>query len=339
MPLRKLKDHEHRCPANPQNASRRNRVSKTASNGLASGPSHHESMESSESEDHISPDRCGDQPCPLLAQVTSAVTNNIKWVNDVDTEKLPNFRHVEHRLLPNGRGGTGTLAALIAALPAVRASICDPATSAAISLHAWAPLVVYRTAGGRKGWGVRAGSDIAEGTLLCEYSGELISADEARRRLSAADAANAGTYVLAVREVFASSCAAEVVLRTIVDASTCGSIARFVNHACPPPTAAAAAMDSDGSGGPNAEVRVVRVDSGVGHLCLFATCPIPAGTEVTFSYCDPSPSPCPAAAFGSSRRGAGGGDALESEAWSAASGTRCLCGARWCRGWLPAVQI
>ena len=82
------------------------------------------------------------------------------------------------------------------------------------------------------GWGVHAGRTIPAGTPLLTYTGEVISTEETRRRQAAEYDLGPGrtrNYVLTTRE---HSCTH--VLRTNVDATHVGGVARFVNHSCAP---------------------------------------------------------------------------------------------------------
>ncbi|RLN97309.1 hypothetical protein BBJ28_00021000 [Nothophytophthora sp. Chile5] len=130
---------------------------------------------------------------------------------------------------------------------------------------------VVVTACGSKGWGVCAAQRIRQGEYVGQYTGELISSSEARRRYQNRYDREERNYVLALREHVARQDVVALrfdVVRTNVDASSCGSVTRFINHSC----------------APNLEVAAVRVDSYVPRLELFASKPIQRGEELSFDY-------------------------------------------------------
>eukprot|EP00096_Caligus_rogercresseyi_P001210 TRINITY_DN1190_c0_g1_i3.p1 TRINITY_DN1190_c0_g1~~TRINITY_DN1190_c0_g1_i3.p1 ORF type:complete len:1358 (-),score=455.16 TRINITY_DN1190_c0_g1_i3:220-4293(-) len=114
-------------------------------------------------------------------------------------------------------------------------------------------MIVFRTE--NMGWGVRALKDIAKGTFVCEYVGEIISDSEADTRedsyLFDLDYREGETYC--------------------IDANRFGNIARFINHSC------------------NPSLTPVKVfsdhqDLRFPHIALFANRDIPKGTELGFDY-------------------------------------------------------
>ncbi|OXB81564.1 UNVERIFIED_CONTAM: hypothetical protein H355_008412 [Colinus virginianus] len=115
----------------------------------------------------------------------------------------------------------------------------------------------------KKGWGVRALQPIAQGTFVCEYAGEVLGRDEARRRARAQTARDAN-YIIAVREHVHGG----RVLETFVDPTYVGNVGRFLNHSCEP----------------NLVMVPVRVDSMVPKLALFAAADISAGEELCYDY-------------------------------------------------------
>eukprot|EP00644_Phytophthora_capsici_P012496 jgi/Phyca11/552207/estExt2_Genewise1Plus.C_PHYCAscaffold_460340 len=151
-----------------------------------------------------------------------------------------------------------------------------------------------------KGWGVLAAQEIEKRAFVGEYTGELISSREMRRRYQERYDPKAMNYVLSLREHLARKGNSELrfdVVRTNVDASSCGNLTRFFNHSC----------------APNLEVAAVRVDSFVPRLALFARRRIEKGEELTFDY------------------GEGASEQRE--------GHKCSCGALQCRGYLPNVNV
>ncbi|NXY92032.1 SETMR methyltransferase, partial [Alcedo cyanopectus] len=123
------------------------------------------------------------------------------------------------------------------------------------------PLQVFQTE--KKGWGLRALEPVAKGTFVCEYAGEVLGYQEARRRIQAQTAKDSN-YILVVREHLHSG----EVLETIVDPTHVGNVGRFLNHSCEP----------------NLVMVPVRVDSMVPRLALFAATDIAAGEELCYDY-------------------------------------------------------
>ena len=115
---------------------------------------------------------------------------------------------------------------------------------------------------GRRGVGVRTLQPVMRGSFVCEYSGELLSYESARRRAQNADPAT-HNYILEVREFFGAK-----LLTTYVDATYVGNVGRFINHSCEP----------------NLFVQPVRVENAVPRVALFALRDIPRYTELTYDY-------------------------------------------------------
>lgn len=136
----------------------------------------------------------------------------------------------------------------------------------------------------RKGWGLYAGELISKGKFVCEYAGELLVTEEARKRQQKYDVlASKGLISPALLVVKEHLSRGTVILRINIDATRIGNVARFINHSC------------DGG---NLEVLLVR---GCGALlprvCFFAARDIQENEELSFSYGDisrlnPNPLPC-----------------------------------------------
>ncbi|XP_043501899.1 histone-lysine N-methyltransferase SETMAR [Polistes fuscatus] len=115
----------------------------------------------------------------------------------------------------------------------------------------------------KKGLGLITTKFIKKGQFICEYAGEIIGIDEARRRIEANKNDNSMNYVLVVSEHIG-----EQVIVTCVDPKYFGNIGRYSNHSCQP----------------NANLVPVRVESVTPRLCLFACRDIESGEEITFNY-------------------------------------------------------
>ncbi|CAI5739274.1 unnamed protein product [Peronospora destructor] len=154
-----------------------------------------------------------------------------------------------------------------------------------------------------KGWSVFAVEEIPQGEFVAEYTGELISSREMRRRYRDCYDQQALNYVLSLREHVAKQSHSTLgfdVVRTNVDATCSGNLTRFVNHSC----------------SPNLDVKAIRVDSFVPRLALFAQKRIEIGEELTFDY------------------GNGLRNAMDEEV---GKGRPCQCRSLKCRGYLPFV--
>ncbi|XP_073324977.1 histone-lysine N-methyltransferase SETMAR [Pagrus major] len=122
-------------------------------------------------------------------------------------------------------------------------------------------LEVYSTK--NRGWGVRTLEAIPHGMFVCEYAGEVINFEEARRR-QLAQRSEDNNYIIAVREHAGGGSVTE----TFVDPAVVGNVGRFLNHSCQP----------------NLYMQPVRVHSVVPRLALFAGRDIDAQEELTFDY-------------------------------------------------------
>ncbi|XP_054288030.1 histone-lysine N-methyltransferase SETMAR-like [Macrosteles quadrilineatus] len=149
-----------------------------------------------------------------------------------------------------------------------------------------------------KGFGLKTDVFVDCGSFVCEYAGELISREEAKRR-SRNDSINY-IFVLIVYFVPSSisrSCGEKEhyvnsTTETIVDPTCVGNIGRYIKHSCQP----------------NAAIVPVRIDSPISRLAVFSVRDIQAGEEITYDY-------------------ASGGSGIGK--------TSCLCGTAKCRGFLP----
>ncbi|XP_031566095.1 histone-lysine N-methyltransferase SETMAR-like isoform X1 [Actinia tenebrosa] len=120
-------------------------------------------------------------------------------------------------------------------------------------------LQVFKT--GEKDWGLRTLDNIQKGHFVCEYAGEIISYDEAKKRTLTQKGNN---YIIVIREHISGN----QILRTHVDPKYHGNAGRFINHSCDP----------------NLVMIPVRIDSLIPILALFSLKDIPQGIELTFDY-------------------------------------------------------
>lgn len=149
---------------------------------------------------------------------------------------------------------------------------------------------------GKRGWGVVADAKIESGSFIAEYVGERIRNDLADERLIGYDLASKGHALLIIRQVLPSG----LTLRSNIDATLVGNIARFFNHSCDP----------------NLELVIVhRSGCLLPSVALYSIRNIEAGKELTFSY---------------------GASASPSPLSSVQGGKECLCGASGCKGVMPA---
>merc|ERR1712156_557828 len=112
---------------------------------------------------------------------------------------------------------------------------------------------------GSKGLGLICQKAITKGTFVCEYAGELISVQRAKKR-SKTDKMN---YILYVVENFHKE-------KRIfaIDPTSIGNIGRYINHSCDP----------------NLSKNLVRVDTVDPRVALMAKKDIDPGEELTFNY-------------------------------------------------------
>ena len=129
-------------------------------------------------------------------------------------------------------------------------------------------LRVSETAG--KGFGVIAVENIAKGSYVIDYAGELLPMDEARKRIIAKKE-DESNYLLTVCENFG-----EKSVQTFIDAAKFGNVSRFINHSC----------------SPNLLLHPVRVETSIPRLALFAKHDILVGEELSFDYGGGAPNQC-----------------------------------------------
>ncbi|KAK3162077.1 hypothetical protein QOZ80_1BG0085080 [Eleusine coracana subsp. coracana] len=150
----------------------------------------------------------------------------------------------------------------------------------------------------QKGWGLHAAEALGRGQFVCEYAGEFLTTEEARKRQrlydELASASKLSPALIVVREHLPSG---KACLRVNIDATKVGNVARFINHSC--------------DGGNLQPVLVRSSGSLLPRLCFFAARDIVEGEELTFSYGDARLRP---------------------------KGLPCFCGTLGCPGVLPSEE-
>jgi len=125
-------------------------------------------------------------------------------------------------------------------------------------------LSVFQTPG--KGFGLKVSDDgnlIPPYCFVCEYAGEVLGQDEAKKRVAENEEEKKDNYVIALREAVGGRN-----ISTCIDPSKKGNLGRFINHSCDP----------------NLVMIPVRINHSVPRLALFSRRKINAGEELTFDY-------------------------------------------------------
>jgi histone-lysine N-methyltransferase SETMAR len=98
--------------------------------------------------------------------------------------------------------------------------------------------------------------------FVCEYAGEVLSYEEAKRRTLAQEKKDMN-YIITLNEHCQHG-----VIKTHIDPRYFGNVGRFLNHSCDP----------------NLTMLPIRVNNEIPLLCLFANREIRIGEELTFRY-------------------------------------------------------
>ncbi|KAF5837831.1 hypothetical protein DUNSADRAFT_3794 [Dunaliella salina] len=85
------------------------------------------------------------------------------------------------------------------------------------------PYLMLRHVGEEKGWGVLAGEPVPAGAFIVQYTGEVVTKEEASKRLQQYEALRIPHYYLMTLST-----------ELVVDATRSGSLGRFVNHSSQP---------------------------------------------------------------------------------------------------------
>lgn len=176
-------------------------------------------------------------------------------------------------------------------------------------------LLIFKTSNGC-GWGVKTNIRIARGQFISEYTGEVITCEEAEKRGQEYDAVGR-TYLFDLDFNDNDN-------KYSLDAAKCGNVSRFINHSC----------------NPNVGVWAVWADCldlDLPRLCLFSLRGIDAGEEITFDYTNQN------ACQGFSQQSNYSNESNETKENDEQSGdsskksiemTECKCGAPNCRKFL-----
>lgn len=105
----------------------------------------------------------------------------------------------------------------------------------------------------RKHLGLVTSKSIPSGAFICEYAGEVLTKNEALRRIRHIDATNEMNYLICLNERSTDDCngfGSSKKIETFVDPSRVGNIGRYLNHSCEP----------------NCEIISVRTNSSIPKL-------------------------------------------------------------------------
>ncbi|KAL9872187.1 putative histone-lysine N-methyltransferase set-23 isoform 1-T1 [Glossina fuscipes fuscipes] len=153
--------------------------------------------------------------------------------------------------------------------------------------------------------GLTTTETIPKGAFICEYAGELLTRQEAQKRMQENDTRQRMNYVLSLCEYISNGGGTtNKVLLTTVDPSRKGNIGRYLNHSCQP----------------NCQIKSVRIDCPLPKIAIFSKNFIKAGEELCFHY----------------------NEGIIQKNQPTAQGQKgilCLCGAKNCEKYLPNFKI
>lgn len=115
-----------------------------------------------------------------------------------------------------------------------------------------------------KGLGLFTSKTIKKGNFICEYAGEIITDIEAIQRFKQYKEEGKGVnYIFCIKETFGDK-----TKKTFIDPTKYGNIGRYINHSCDP----------------NCNLFVIRTDSTIPILGIFANRDITENSEITYDY-------------------------------------------------------
>ncbi|XP_076363082.1 LOW QUALITY PROTEIN: histone-lysine N-methyltransferase SETMAR-like [Tachypleus tridentatus] len=122
-------------------------------------------------------------------------------------------------------------------------------------------LQVFKTR--KKGFGVRTLHYIPKSHFVCEYSGEVISLEEAKKRIPTIKSMECN-YIFVLKEHVKKG----EIVHTVIDPTYTGNVGRFINHSC----------------SPNLFMVPVRTHCVLPQLCLFSSRDISPMEELCYNY-------------------------------------------------------
>ncbi|MCL7050917.1 hypothetical protein MKW94_000167 [Papaver nudicaule] len=128
-------------------------------------------------------------------------------------------------------------------------------------------LEVFKTE--KKGWALRAGEAIPRGTFVCEYIGEVLNDQDARKRYhkeSCSYLYHISSHIDSMSELVEGGTVSHV-----IDATRYGNVSRFINHSCSPNLI-------------TYQVLVDNMDSQLAHIGLYASRDIDKNEELAYDY-------------------------------------------------------
>ncbi|XP_057662374.1 probable histone-lysine N-methyltransferase set-23 [Diorhabda carinulata] len=114
-----------------------------------------------------------------------------------------------------------------------------------------------------KGYGLYTSKLIYTGNFICEYAGEVLTDTEAKSRYKTYTKNNQPNYIFCLKERFGDK-----LLKTFIDPTTYGNIGRYINHSC----------------NPNCNLIIIRENSTIPIVAIFAARNIEPNEEITFNY-------------------------------------------------------
>lgn len=130
-------------------------------------------------------------------------------------------------------------------------------------------LEVFKTE--EKGWAVRAGEQILRGTFVCEYIGEVIDEQEAKKRRDRIGREGCSYLFDIDAHINDMSRFIEGQGLYVIDATNYGNVSRYINHSCSPNLV-------------SHQVLVESMDCQLAHIGLYASRDITVGEELTYDY-------------------------------------------------------
>nr|XP_023021602.1 probable histone-lysine N-methyltransferase set-23 [Leptinotarsa decemlineata] len=116
-----------------------------------------------------------------------------------------------------------------------------------------------------KGLGLFTLRNLKAGNFVCEYAGEIITENEAKKRFEVYKELKKVNYIFCINETYGTR-----KQKTFIDPTVYGNIGRYINHSC----------------NPNCKLVVIRENDMLPTLGIFANRDINENTELTYTYGD-----------------------------------------------------